>query len=360
MASMETRGEGAKKRWTIRFYDPHTGSHPRRTFDNEADALAFKATVEVDIYRGTFVSSSALSKPFEVALTEWLHTKRNRKDHGTLLSLSRRWFGLPYPDGTVEGATTTRPLVGMPIGGISAVDIEAVLAEMKAAGRSSSYRLKAFRILDGTFKWLARAGRSNFNPCDQIEDRPSPKPRERARTVPEHVVTKMLDAVPYERDRVFIQWLLYTGTRPVEALRLHVGDVDLTANQVEVITAKGHDETVRRRTIGLAPLLIESLQPYLAGRAAEAPLFPGTANDARPMDLMSWRNNVWTPAMKSIRASFVPYDLRHTCASRLLHNGASIVEVTQWLGHEKSSTTLDTYAHLLDDKDYADRLAKLL
>jgi integrase len=39
-------------------------------------------------------------------------------------------------------------------------------------------------------------------------------------------------------------------------------------------------------------------------------------------------------------------DLRHTCASLLIAQGASVKAVQAQLGHATASTTLDTYGHL--------------
>ena len=40
------------------------------------------------------------------------------------------------------------------------------------------------------------------------------------------------------------------------------------------------------------------------------------------------------------------YDLRHTCASLLIDQGASVKAVQAQLGHATASITLDTYGHL--------------
>lgn len=40
------------------------------------------------------------------------------------------------------------------------------------------------------------------------------------------------------------------------------------------------------------------------------------------------------------------HDLRHSCASILLKNGANMKEIQAWLGHSTYSTTADIYAHL--------------
>jgi integrase len=40
------------------------------------------------------------------------------------------------------------------------------------------------------------------------------------------------------------------------------------------------------------------------------------------------------------------HDFRHSCASLLINNGASIILVSKYLGHSNISTTLNTYSHL--------------
>ena len=40
------------------------------------------------------------------------------------------------------------------------------------------------------------------------------------------------------------------------------------------------------------------------------------------------------------------HDLRHSCASILLKNGANMKEIQAWLGHSNYNTTANLYAHL--------------
>ncbi|MGZ4344522.1 MAG: hypothetical protein ACXVHX_23395 [Solirubrobacteraceae bacterium] len=55
-------------------------------------------------------------------------------------------------------------------------------------------------------------------------------------------------------------------------------------------------------------------------------------------------------------AGAVPYDLRHSFASLLLHEGRSVHDVARQLGHS-ARLTLDTYGHVMDELDHAPRLA---
>ena len=43
------------------------------------------------------------------------------------------------------------------------------------------------------------------------------------------------------------------------------------------------------------------------------------------------------------------HNLRHNCASLLIHKGVSIVAVSKRLGHTSIEQTLNTYSHMLPD-----------
>ena len=44
------------------------------------------------------------------------------------------------------------------------------------------------------------------------------------------------------------------------------------------------------------------------------------------------------------------HDFRHSCASLLINNGASIALVAKYLGHSDISTTLNTYTHMFKNE----------
>jgi integrase len=58
------------------------------------------------------------------------------------------------------------------------------------------------------------------------------------------------------------------------------------------------------------------------------------------------------PAVRAIGlpATVRFYDLRHTAASLLIREGASVKAVQRQLGHATASITLDTYGHLFPDE----------
>ncbi|OXM72989.1 hypothetical protein CF166_12060 [Amycolatopsis sp. KNN50.9b] len=55
------------------------------------------------------------------------------------------------------------------------------------------------------------------------------------------------------------------------------------------------------------------------------------------------------------------HDLRHTCATLLLEDGATIREVMEQLGHASITTTANIYGHVLDQakRQMAERMNQL-
>jgi integrase len=60
---------------------------------------------------------------------------------------------------------------------------------------------------------------------------------------------------------------------------------------------------------------------------------------------------VFVPALEAAGlAPARPYDLRHSFASLLLHEGRSVIYVARQLGHD-ARYTLGTYGHVIDELD---------
>jgi integrase len=85
-----------------------------------------------------------------------------------------------------------------------------------------------------------------------------------------------------------------------------------------------------------------------------------TAPLGGPLHPHTWVKSFFKPA---VRAAVLPeglrlYDLRHTCASLLIAQGASVKAVQAQLGHVTASIALDAYGHLFPSEleALADRL----
>ena len=132
----------------------------------------------------------------------------------------------------------------------------------------------------------------------------------------------------------------------------------------------GQKTTRPPRSIPLLPVLRADLREYqLASGRSEGLIFPAAGGTAwHPSDWNDWRSRAWQPACAAIglaslihtasdgkqkaRRTYrgpVPYHLRHSFASLLIHEGQhSLVQISEWLGHS-TATLLANYAHVIAD-----------
>lgn len=161
--------------------------------------------------------------------------------------------------------------------------------------------------------------------------------------------------------RPFVEFLAGTGCRWGEATALQVQDVQLPnvrirrsvkwspdrsmVNVGPVKTKKGN------RTIVVGAILGEALEQACAGKKGTDLVW--TAPRGGPIQHRTFWHDVWAPAVQHLEPRPTIHSLRHTHASHLLGAGVPIHVVQARLGHEKISTTVDTYGHLLPDAQLA-------
>ncbi len=159
---------------------------------------------------------------------------------------------------------------------------------------------------------------------------------------------------------MLFRFLFLTGCRKGEALALTWQDVDLTSGAVHICKSvsnkvrengKWYSITTPKnvgsdRTVYLPSFFCEMLKTYKAEQNAAGPFLFG-GEDPFPHITIDRRFHQAADAagVKRIRI----HDLRHSCASLLIHKGVSIVAVSRHLGHSSVKQTLDTYSHMLPD-----------
>ncbi len=133
-----------------------------------------------------------------------------------------------------------------------------------------------------------------------------------------------------------IIFLADTGLRPKEATSLRWRDIDFENKLVHVWDSKTKRST---RTIPMTRRVVKALK-FQEGRGKDIP-FPIKKSAIRRQ---------WDKAKHIMDldddTEFVPYALRHTCATRLLQKGATLPTIQEWLGHSNILTTM-RYAHLM-------------
>ena len=171
----------------------------------------------------------------------------------------------------------------------------------------------------------------------------------------------VIDELDY---KTFFEVLYYLGLRQGEACSLTWSDIDFNKSEVSInktITTKlkGQLYTISspktkksNRVLPIPKKLLESLKT-MKNNAKKKKYFKDTwfvFGDELPFreTTIQVRKNKYCKlaGVKQIRI----HDFRHSCASFLIQNGASIVLVSKYLGHSKISITLDTYTHLYENE----------
>jgi integrase len=133
---------------------------------------------------------------------------------------------------------------------------------------------------------------------------------------------------------------LSTGARKMELLRLTWSDVDLRHNRLLLHETKNREH----RSVPLTGKALEVLRDLGKVRRIDTPLCFPRADGREPVDL----RYAWTVALqKAGIPDFRFHDLRHSCASYLAMNGASLLEIAEILGH-KTLAMVKRYAHLTE------------
>jgi integrase len=129
-----------------------------------------------------------------------------------------------------------------------------------------------------------------------------------------------------------------TGARRGELLALTWRDLDLEASCAYVCTSKNGD----RRTLPLTPAAVTELERHRPKKDAEQLVFRSRRRALEPFHFEAmWREARDRAGLADLRF----HDLRHTCASYLAQQGASIIELADVLGH-KTLSMVKRYSHL--------------
>ena len=149
--------------------------------------------------------------------------------------------------------------------------------------------------------------------------------------------------------------LYWTGMREGELLALSPADIDLDNKTISINRTyqriEGKDVFTSpktrksKRKIPIPDFLCQELSDYIQSRYmpdADERLFPVTKSYLSHEMIRGCKNT----GVKKIRI----HDIRHSHASLLINQGCDALMLADRLGHEKVSTTLNTYSHLFPHK----------
>lgn len=204
----------------------------------------------------------------------------------------------------------------------------------------------AFSVAEKEWEWV------RSNPVRKVSK--LKEPRGRVRFLSEEERGRLLVACRESKHRylhTIVLLALSTGCRKDEILGLRWEDVDLRRQRVTLHDTKNGE----RRAVAVTGRALEVLGEHarLHRRVDSSLVFP-RRDGKRGLNIRKPWEDVLTAAKIE---DFRFHDLRHSCASYLAMNGASLPEIAEILGH-KSYDMVKRYAHLTDSHS-ADVLGRM-
>ena len=176
-----------------------------------------------------------------------------------------------------------------------------------------------------------------IHPCRAVERRT--ERNEQTRFLSDDERERLLQAVrsaSWPRLYLLVLMALTTGARKGELQGLRWADVDLDRGLAHVGRSKNGDP----KALPLVPAVVQELRRFQAGTSSL--VFPSARRPEQPYAF----EPMWKDALRAARIkAFRFHDLRHTCASMLAQNGATLIEIGDLLGHRQLQVT-KRYSHL--------------
>lgn len=340
----------AGKRYEVRYRKPDGSATGKRGFRRKMDADAWgAANVTTAKSVGAYIDPQAGRRLVEDFWVPWLAAKRTKAKPSYVETLERAWRVHVMPKwGMREVQSITHDKVQVWVSALSESKSASVVLRAEGILRALLAKAKADKCI-------------HDNPCEDLE-----LPRKRRKKHVYLTIDQLLalaDASDWRSSIVLTLGLC--GLRWGELVGLQVGDVDLDRQRIHVrrsATEVNHQivvdvpKTGEERTVIFPRLLRPCLEDACSGRLQSDLLFPDrrTGSYLRkthgPCITSSWF--YWAKKRSlgdAIADSMTIHDLRHTCASLLVHAGANVKAVQRQLGHKSATMTLDVYADLFDD-----------
>ena len=223
--------------------------------------------------------------------------------------------------------------------------VKSYIVKMKEDGLTNRSINRKISTLRTFYKYCLREGLIEKSPMTGIKALKLPKTL--VKFVTETDINKVSfgdgDDFPTCRDRLLFELLYQTGMRQAELRGLKDGDVDKMDMQLKI-----HGKRNKDRFVPLSSQMIKLITQYQALRdaafevKADRLLLNDKGEEMSPSYVYNkvhhMLEGVTTLKQKS------PHVLRHTFATHLLDEGASLVAIQKLLGHQDLATT-QIYAH---------------
>ena len=244
-----------------------------------------------------------------------------------------------------------------PINEIKASDVRRWQAKLMSSPNnySQTYLKKINTELNCIINYAKRFYDLNTNPCGKAGTIGKAKAEEMDYWTYDEYIAFREGVKDKSLSYICFEVLYWTGIREGELLALSPADIDLDNKTISINRTyqriEGKDVFTSpktrksKRKIPIPDFLCQELSDYIQSRYmldADERLFPVTKSYLSHEMIRGCKNT----GVKKIRI----HDIRHSHASLLINQGCDALVLADRLGHEKVSTTLNTYSHLFPHK----------
>ena len=244
-----------------------------------------------------------------------------------------------------------------PINEIKASDVRRWQAKLMSSPNnySQTYLKKINTELNSIINYAKRFYDLNTNPCGKAGTIGKAKAEEMDYWTYDEYIAFREGVKDKSLSYICFEVLYWTGMREGELLALSPADIDLDNKTISINRTyqriEGKDVFTSpktrksKRKIPIPDFLCQELSDYIQSRYmldADERLFPVTKSYLSHEMIRCCKNT----GVKKIRI----HDIRHSHASLLINQGCDALMLADRLGHEKVSTTLNTYSHLFPHK----------
>lgn len=246
-----------------------------------------------------------------------------------------------------------------PINEIKASDVRRWQAKLMSSPNnySQTYLKKINTELNSIINYAKRFYDLNTNPCGKAGTIGKAKAEEMDYWTYDEYIAFREGVKDKPLSYICFEVLYWTGMREGELLALSHADIDLDNKLISINRTyqriEGKDVFTSpktrksKRKIPIPDFLCQELSDYIQSRYmldADERLFPVTKSYLSHEMIRGCKNT----GVKKIRI----HDIRHSHASLLINQGCDALMLADRLGHEKVSTTLNTYSHLFPHKQH--------
>jgi len=241
---------------------------------------------------------------------------------------------------------------GMGVDSLGRPDLEQLVRDLMAEGRSPRSVARAVACLRGFYRYLVIDGRLDASPADDL------RPPRAWKVLPRYLSVEDVDRLIAQpdvstprgiRDRALIELLYATGLRVSELVRLKVGDVTLDQGFLTCLGKGG-----KERMVPIGDSAVDWVRRWLAqgrGRMLDGRTSPWLFLSG-PRGTPLTRVGFWKLLKRhgtsvGVGHALSPHVVRHSFATHLLDRGADLRAIQMMLGHADLSST-QIYTHVLE------------